>query len=219
MLRLFVLLLVLANGVYFAWSEGLLRAAGYGPAQQQEPQRLVQQIKPEAVRLLTSQEFKKAQTQAQADLAPKECLQAGPFDDEQTTVLRRALEASLAPDTWQLETVVIPARWIVYMGKFASADGLAKKRDELAVMHLVPQIVNSPGLEMGLSLGAFDSQAGATAELAKLNLRGIRTARVVQDQAQLQQTVLKFAAVGPELKSKLNDITPALAGKPLKTCP
>jgi hypothetical protein len=53
MLRLLVLLLILANGLYFAWSEGMLRAYGFAPAQQREPQRLTQQVRPEAIRVLT----------------------------------------------------------------------------------------------------------------------------------------------------------------------
>ena len=51
MLRLTVLLLLLANGGYFAWSQGLLLPWGYGPLQQSEPQRLRQQIRPEALRI------------------------------------------------------------------------------------------------------------------------------------------------------------------------
>ena len=43
MLRLAVVLLLLANGLYFAWSQGLLQDYGLAPAQQSEPQRLSQQ--------------------------------------------------------------------------------------------------------------------------------------------------------------------------------
>jgi len=39
MLRLLVLLLVLANAGYFAWSQGLLAAWGFAPAATGEPQR------------------------------------------------------------------------------------------------------------------------------------------------------------------------------------
>jgi hypothetical protein len=218
MLRLLVLILILANGVYYAWSEGLLRSAGFAPAQQQEPQRMAQQVKPEALRVLTQQEFKRVEGQAQADLLPKECLLAGPFDDTQVGILRHALESTLPHGTWQLDPVLVPARWIVYMGKFANAEGLAKKRDELAVMRLTPQVLTNPTLEIGLSLGAFDDQTAADAELAKLNLRGIRTAKVVQEFQERQQTQLKLPAVTNELKVRLNDIKAALAGKPLQNC-
>ena len=56
MLRLTVLLLLLANAAYFAWSQGLLAPWGFAPAQQSEPQRLAQQIKPQALAVLSREE-------------------------------------------------------------------------------------------------------------------------------------------------------------------
>ena len=64
MLRFLVLALALINGVYFAWAQGLLQAYGFAPAQQTEPQRLGQQIKPEALRLLTTQELRQSEAAA-----------------------------------------------------------------------------------------------------------------------------------------------------------
>ena len=51
MLRLLVLLLVLANVGFYAWSQGLLVAVLPWPPDTREPQRLQQQVRPEAVRL------------------------------------------------------------------------------------------------------------------------------------------------------------------------
>ncbi|MGL4809052.1 MAG: SPOR domain-containing protein, partial [Giesbergeria sp.] len=51
MLRLTVIVLLLANAGYYAWSQGHLAEWGLAPAPQGEPQRLQQQIRPEAVRL------------------------------------------------------------------------------------------------------------------------------------------------------------------------
>ncbi len=218
MLRLLVLMLILANGVYYAWTEGMLRAYGFAPVQQREPQHLADQYRPQAIQVLSAADLKRAEGQAQADLVPKECLLAGPFNDAQSTVLRRALESSLAGGGWQLDTVDFPARWIVYMGKFPNADAQAKKRAELTTMKLALQPLNNPDLELGLSLGGFDTQAEATAELAKLALRGVHTAKVVQERAAGKQTQLKFAAVSADTKSRLNDIKPALAGHPLHSC-
>ena len=218
MLRLLALILVLANSLYFAWSSGYLAAAGFAPVQQSERQRLPQQIHPEALQVLTPQDSKRIAALAQAEQTPTECLQAGPFDNAQADLLRKALESHLAAGAWQLEQVVVPERWIVYMGKFASADGLAKKREELAAMRLFPQALKNPDLEIGLSLGGFDTQAGALAELARLNLRGIRTARVVQESQPSQQTRLKLPALTPEMKLHLSELKPALAGKPLHNC-
>ena len=218
MLRLFALFLILVNGVYFAWSQGLLYAYGFAPLSQSEPNRLAEQIRPEAIHVLTPLEAKRADAQAQAELAPTECLVAGPFDDAQAASLRQALEANLSPGSWQLDAVNVPGRWIVYMGKFANDELLAKKRGELAAMRLVAQTLNNPDMEPGLSLGGFDTEEQAAAELAKLSLRGIRTAKVVQERQERRQNQLKLPVVLPQTKQRLNELKPALAGRALRSC-
>lgn len=218
MLRLLVLALILANGLYFAWGDGWLRPYGMGPAIQREPQRVSQQIKPDALRMLTPSEIKRVEAQVQADLAPKECLQAGPFDDAQVVQLRAALESAIGPDGWQFDTVVVPARWIVYMGKFANNDALAKKRSELQAMNLALHGLVNPALEIGLSLGSFESQAAANAELARLGARGIRTARVVQELAERRLNQVRLPATSEAMKQRLADVKPALAGKSWTAC-
>lgn len=218
MLRLLVLLLILANGAYYAWSEGLLRAYGFAPAQQREPQRVAQQIRPEAIQILSSSEAKRADSQVQSELVSKECLVAEPFDDAQIATLRPALDSALPAGAWQIDTVVVPARWIVYMGKFANVELMAKKRDELVAMRLAPQGLKNPTLEPGLSLGGFDSQTEATEELAKLSQRGIRTAKVVLERPEGTQNQLKLPAVTPDIRNRLADLKPALAGRKLRSC-
>ena len=49
MLRFFVLVLLLANAAYYAWSQGLLLEWGLAPVSQSEPQRLAEQIRPEEI--------------------------------------------------------------------------------------------------------------------------------------------------------------------------
>ena len=218
MLRLTALALLLSNLLYFAWSEGWLRVYGMGPNVQREPQRVVQQIQPEVVRVLTAVELSRVEAQVQADLAPKECLQAGPFDDAQVQVLRNALESVLGTGAWQINTVAVPARWIIYMGKFANPEALAKKRSELQAMRLPMQGLTNPSLEPGLSLGSFESQALANAELSRMAARGIRTARVVLERPESQASQLRLPAVSEVLKQRLTDLRPALAGKPIVPC-
>jgi hypothetical protein len=52
MLRWALILLVLANVGYFAWSHGHLDGLGLAPVEQREPQRLKAQVAPEVLRLL-----------------------------------------------------------------------------------------------------------------------------------------------------------------------
>lgn len=52
MLRWVIVLLVLANAGYFAWTQGYLNGLGMAPVEQREPERLAQQMKPEVLRVL-----------------------------------------------------------------------------------------------------------------------------------------------------------------------
>lgn len=219
MLRWMVWVLLLANGLFFAWSQGYLRAYGFAPTAQSEPQRVEQQIQPQALVLLNSQDLKKAEAQALDDAKPKECLQWGPLDDEQAAHVRASLQAStLAADTWQLNTVVVPERWAVYIGKFASPQVLDKKRAELLAMNIKSDPTSAAHLAPGLSLGRFDSEANATEDLNRLRKLGVRTARVVQERAASQSTVLKLPAATEAMKTQVSSLDEALAAKVPRSC-
>ena len=47
------LALVIANVLFWAWSHGGLRVLGWAPNEPREPQRVEEQLRPEALRLLT----------------------------------------------------------------------------------------------------------------------------------------------------------------------
>lgn len=218
MLRLLVLLLVLLNAAYFAWSHGMLRTYGWAPVEQSEPQRMTQQIRPEAIRILPADEGRRAEQVALTPPKPPECLQAGLFDEAQTEIVRKALEASLPAGAWSLEQLVEPARWIIYMGKFPNAAAQDKKRVELEKMKLKLQSLDNPELQLGLSLGRFETQAQAQAELTALQKRGVRTARVVQERLEVRQSQLRIPAADEALRPKLEEIKSALGDKTLRSC-
>lgn len=219
MLRWMVGVLLLANGLFFAWSQGYLRAYGFAPAVQREPQRVQQQIQPQALVLLNTQDLKKAEAQALDDAKPKECLQWGPLDDEHAARVRASLESStLAADTWQLNTVAVPERWAVYIGKFANPQALDKKRAELLAMNIKSDPASAAHLVPGLALGRFDSEASATEDLGRLRKLGVRTARVVQERAASQSTVLKLPAATAAMKAQVAALDEALAAKSPRNC-
>ena len=66
---------------------------------------MAQQIHPDALQMLTAADLQRVEAQVKADLAPRQCLQAGPLDAGQVESLRTLLEAQWAADTWQLNTV------------------------------------------------------------------------------------------------------------------
>jgi len=216
LLRLLVLLLLLANGAYFAWAQGLLAAWGVAPAQQSEPQRLAQQIRPEALRILPADDARRIEVAA-AVPKPAECLQAGPFDDGQAAPLRASL-ASLPSGSWTLEPTVEPARWIVYMGKYPNTEAVNKKKAELRYLGVSFQALVNPALEPGLSLGGFKTEAEANEQLNQLSQKGVRTARVVVERPEVRGQQLKIPTIDEALRPRIDELKTALAGKPLRAC-
>ena len=136
MLRLLVLVLVIVNAGYYAWSHHMLASYGYAPVQQSEPERLSQQIRPDALTILTTEQERQLDAAARTADKVAQCLQAGPFDEAQSAALRQVVQAVLPAGSWAFDEVVEPARWIIYMGQYADAQTLAKKRAELAALNL-----------------------------------------------------------------------------------
>jgi hypothetical protein len=215
MLRLVVLILALANAAYFAWSQGLLASWGIAPTQQSEPQRLEQQIKPQALRVLPSDEARRVELAAAVKAA--ECRQAGPLEDTQLPALKQVLD-TWPTSAWSLEPAVEPPRWIVYMGKYAGVESVSRKKAELRQMGISFEPLSNPALEPGLSLGGFASQKDATAQMEVLAQRGVHTAKVVQERPEVRGQLLKLPAVDDLVRGRLDDLKPVLAGKPLRPC-
>lgn len=220
MLRLAVLLLLLANAGYYAWSQGLLREWGFAPVSESEPQRLQQQIDPQNLRVLPAGRKGAAAAPApgaSAAAEPPACLQAGVFDARQADALRQAA-AQLPEGSWSLEPAPIASRWMVYMGRFPDEEIVARKRAELRALN-VAYDRPGPALEPGLSLGRFASEEAAQRGLALLVGQGVRTARVVQERAEAQGYTLRLPAVGEAQRARLEAVLqPALAGRTLRPC-
>lgn len=109
MLRLIVVLLVVANALFLAWSQGLLSpwlvAAAAGDADQREPQRLAAQVRPESIVIVEA-------AQAEA-LERLRCLQAGPFDDAARAAAEEALrEAAVAGLVWHAVAASQGQHWL-----------------------------------------------------------------------------------------------------------
>lgn len=228
MLRIALLTLLLANAGYFAWSQGALAGLGWAPVQHSEPERLQQQLQPEAVQLQLppAEPPAPAQEPLAAPLAPTaatpaaagpaQCLQAGMFDDHQSDALRRALALQLPEGSWALTAITQPGRWMVYMGKFADNQALEKKRAELSALRLDHDRAGGT-LDPGLSLGRFASEEAATRELTQLVRKGVRSARVVQERPDRHGATLRLSAATPALRAQLEAL-PEMADKPLRGC-
>ena len=235
MLRLAVIVLLLANAGYYAWSHGWLRSWGLAPVEQSEPQRMAQQIRPETLRILQTRDsalvapapasappaepaLLPASTAASAPPTATVCLQAGALDPRQADAVRSAA-AALPQGSWSLESTAIPGRWMVYMGRFADDEALGKKRAELRARNVPYDRPNNPALEPGLSLGRFSTEEAAQRALTTLSSQGVRTAKVVVERAEAQAFTLRLPALDSATRAQAETLLrPALGDKLLRTC-
>ncbi|CAB5723021.1 Uncharacterised protein [Delftia tsuruhatensis] len=235
MLRIAFLLLVLANAGYYLWGHGHLEALGLAPARQSEPERLNQQVRPEALGLLSVDNTPAASpggeapstappaptpasAPAQAGGQPTICLVATGIEDRHAEALRRGLVAQVASDQWDLSSTHQPGRWMVYMGKFPDAEFLERKRAELRARKIDFDRAGG-ALEPGLSLGRFSTEEAATRELTNFARQGVRTARVVQERPDVTLYTLRLPQATPALRSQVEAMGgKAFEGKPFKPC-
>lgn len=108
---------------------------------------------------------------------------------------------------------------MVYLGRFADADALAKKRAELRARNVSFDRAGVAALEPGLSLGRFASEEAAERALATLVRKNdVRNARVVVERAASVSFQLRLPLVDAGLRAQLAPLTPALAGNALRPC-
>jgi len=144
------------------------------------------------------------------------CLQAGPMNDARGAALRSAL-AVLPAGSWTLDPVEISGRWMVYMGRFADEETVARKRTELRALKVA---FDRPGqaFEPGLALGRFSTEEAAQRGLADLTSNGIKPARVVQERAAEPRHLLRLPAATSAVRSQIAGLTINWGDTPLQPC-
>jgi hypothetical protein len=111
-----------------------------------------------------------------------------------------------------------PARWIVYIGQYSSPVTIENRKAELAALKISVEPLINPELELGLSLGHFETRAAAAAALEGLKKRGLRKAIVLQEQPELPGAVLRVRLSKGVERAQLSGLTVALAGKGWVPC-
>jgi hypothetical protein len=198
-MRALVALLLLANGLFFALSQGWLEPVlALHSAELREPQRLAAQIEPDALRVLGPAQL--------AGIAASSggCVRAGPIGAEQLPAAEALLaQAASAPQRWQRESIEQPPSWMLYVGKLADHDSLLRRQDELRRSGFsAEEVQTQPALQPGLSLGRFADRAAAEAALAELTQRGLRGAKVVA-LAATSSTWIRVPRADPALRERL----------------
>lgn len=226
MLRLFALLMLLANAGYFAWSQGHLRPLGWGPVEQREPERLAQQLASDKLRLdggapapATPNPSPAAATTA-TGAEPTTCLSLTGLSAEQASAVTTALgSANLDNSRWTQDESVLPERWIVYVGKFPSTDLLNRKKTELRSLRVEFRDVNAPALQPGLALGTYSTEAAAQTALQELGRAGVRSGKVTKEREEQRSVAVRLPALTDAERTRIEPLVLQAAGKPLTVCP
>jgi hypothetical protein len=226
MLRALVLLLLVANLAYWAWSTGQFGTLGVAPPTQRDPGRAALQVRPDSVRVLPPGAASAAQAAASVaasgDRPVLACLEAGPFATADLDAAERALAAHLPAGGWLRLSREVAAQYAVVLGPFSARETQQKKSAELGRLHLGFEEVRLPGPNgpaPALALGRYDSRAAADASLASFNLRGVRTARVAALRNASSEVRLRVANATPAVATRLLAINAAALGAGFAPCP
>jgi hypothetical protein len=211
-LRVWVLLLLLANLGFFVWSQGALDGMlGLRAGGDREPERLARQFQPQTVRIVPP-----AEVGAVASGAEPACLEAGPYSQADAALAEGVLQLALPSGSWARRDVEQPGQWLVYLGRFASAEALQKKAEELRRLQApVDDVQSPPELAPGLSLGRFDSRTAAEQVLAQWTQRGLRGARVVTLSEPATMVALRVDRADPALAARVAAVSAEVKGQPL----
>lgn len=229
MLRLSLLALLIANAGYLAWSQGWMATLGWAPEVQSEPHRLLQQVRPDVLRIVPPPAPEAVTAAIHTPPPPTEpveeilpevtvCLQSDALDEAHFQALKPELQASdLPPSSWAFAPIAVNGRWMVYLGKFANEMALEKRRAELRTRKISYDRAGG-SLELGLSLGRFASEEAATRELSHMVGQGVRGARVVQERAPHTLYQLRLENATAAQRQILQALQPALQGKTMLPC-
>jgi hypothetical protein len=223
-LRRIALLLLLANLLFFAWSQGWLTGlTGLRPHPEREPERLARQVRPETIVVLPPDSAPVAPRATPAAVADAPiCLEAGPFATGASIsamATLRAAQPPLPPGSWTEVTIDRPGAWLVVLARPATRDALAKREEELKRARVAYEVLAAPEeLAGSLSLGRFTERDAAERALAQLVQRGIRPARVAELQPASTIHMLRAEKADKALAARLTALRADTLGRGFVPC-
>ena len=208
-MRTIVLFLLLANLTFFTFTR--LDESSEG-----EAVRLVGQVQPEKIKLLTPQQVAAlgpAKVAALADV----CLEWGPLSDADRTRALADLEPlALGKLLTQRRTETTISFW-VYLPQAPSRAEADRRLAELRAQGLDDVAVIDTGAQRNaISLGLFQTEEAADKRLADARRRGIANAKVGPRQQVIASTVLVIRDPQAQVVAKLRDLMSAYPGTEAK---
>lgn len=207
-LRPFVLLLILLNVAFLAWSRHFSVASV-----STETHLMQQQINPGAIRLLSAQ-------QAGSLTVKTACMEWGGFSPEMAARAEESLGKLLPGVRFTSRRVDEPATWWVYMLPQPDRQRAQQKVAELKRLGVEEFFIvqDESKFRFAVSLGIFRTQEAAKNKLEQLREKGVRTAQVGPREAQMQMTYYQLRDLPEGANAQLAELRQDFAGTELKPC-
>lgn len=232
MLKLVFFLLLLANGVLFAFHQGYLDALG---PTGHEPERIKNQLNADNIRLIAAppaalpaappaeEAAQLAQNDANGEPAPKAaCVEIGNF----TTIEARRFEAQFAAvspgGTPKRVEMSEPSSHMVLLPTQNDRVGANNKVAELRALgvtdYFILQDPPNPELRWAISLGVFKSEEAARAYIAQLSQKGVRSARLVEYKVPMKKFAFQMQA-DARTRPGIERLKASFPSQQLRDCP
>ncbi len=225
-MRVFLLLLILGNLAYFAWTQFFAQQGS------SERQLVEQQINRDAIRLLGPAQVA-ALTVSRKDPAKEPdkepvkdagkvqaCLEWGVLNAADVAKAEEAL-ASLSLDKRPVQRRVDDAaRFWVFMPPQPTRAAAQDKSGELRRLGVQEFIIiqDEPKDRFTISLGVFRSEEAAKKRLDDLRAQGVRTARVGPRDTAVQRVYFQLQNVSEAQSARLDVIRQGFAGSEVNEC-
>ena len=214
-MRALFLLLLLANLGFFAWSHYLAQ-----PDSGSDRRPLGRQIDPQKLPIVAPPAAKPASNAAGPAQVAGACVEWGGFTPANLAAAKKLLQPLALGDLLSERQVQETANWWVFMPPQSNQQGAQRKASELDALGVNDyHIVRDEGAyRWAISLGAFRDEAGAKAQLAALQAKGVRSAQLAPRVTQVQKAWLRIRGVDAGLRARLQDFAKAIEGSELRAC-
>ena len=224
-MRVTALLLLLANVAFLAWA---LYAPEPGNV---EPQLIAQQLKPDAIHLLSDQqvaamEVKKPEEPAKADepakaeepAKPAVCLEWGAFPSADVAKAREALTSVVSGVRITERQAEEATGWWVVIPPLANRQAALQKVAELKRLGIDEYFIvqDDTRFRFAISLGIFRTEEAAQKRLEQLQGRGVRAARVGPRIAGVTRVSLQLRNLLEASQPKVNELLKEFPGTTMK---
>lgn len=221
-MRAFVFLLILANLLFLAWTQGFL-----GSVANPDALRGQQQLQAERVKVVARDELPETWGKAEKNAkgaekkAPEACVQFSELPVAEMSRLEKLLGEKFPAFTAARAMPPGGVRYWVFIPPLSSKPEADKKAGELRKFRVSEfYVVQDPGpTRFAISLGIFSSREGATERLEQLRKQGVRSAKVGEREVKTASGALEIRGPEAQMEALRLAVGEVLPKTPAAACP